>query len=90
MTPTNRNRNPGSAPASAPKSAYRKFAFRKAIDFPLVSAAVVCASSAAMFPAPASCWARVQSAQGRHPGPDLHHGQGHPMTQRPRARAMPP
>ncbi len=32
-------------PASGAKSAYRKFAFRKAIDFPLVSAAVVCASS---------------------------------------------
>jgi len=30
-----------STPASGTKSAYRKFAFRKAIDFPLVSAAVV-------------------------------------------------
>jgi xanthine dehydrogenase YagS FAD-binding subunit len=32
-------------PASGTKSTYLKFAFRKSIDFPLVSAAVVCTSS---------------------------------------------
>jgi xanthine dehydrogenase YagS FAD-binding subunit len=34
-------------PAAGTKSAYKKFAFRKAIDFPLVSAAVVISSGAA-------------------------------------------
>ena len=34
-------------PAAGTKSAYRKFAFRKAIDFPLVSAAVVVSGSTA-------------------------------------------
>ena len=32
-------------PASGTKSAYKKFAFRKAIDFPLVSVAAVCTAS---------------------------------------------
>ncbi len=65
---------PGSRHQRAPTS---NGLFRKAIDFPNVSVAVVATTTAVSCPPLHRAGAGAQPAQGGHGRPDLHHRQGH-------------